>query len=436
MYLKELRLKNIRLLADQTFSLTRRDGTPRMWTVILGDNGLCKSTLLQSVALAASGLKLTSALARDAQLFRRADAGPRQSARIDVRFEPSRAGGRSRSRDLEVALEVKPNRHDFTVPTHAPKGAYTLDNIRGFRMPGWFVVGYGVGRFLPSPGEVAIPNDPVVDRVEGLFDKRHKMLGTDFYGALARNRPGLERQFSRQVRDVLLAESQGERLFPMVHDVELRGQSGVNALTKLLESHRFTVDVSGRSLKLPATSLSDGYQSMLAWIADLLGHAFLESEQDAPSVQTLRGIVLLDEIDLHLHPKWQRRLVPVLKQVFPHLQFIVTTHSPLVLAGFEQEEIIRLKLEQGRVIQDEAPVEPGLLTASQLLTGFFDVPNAARPELLKKKRRYLHLQGSSRLTLRQKEELRTLEKELAPYWAAPSSDTDGAGGTGRPRSGE
>jgi predicted ATPase len=421
MYLTSLRLQNIRLLADQAFSFTRPNGEPRLWTVILGDNGLCKSTLLQSVALAASGLKLTSALVGDAQTFRRVDATQEQDARIEARFEWNRRAGREIHRvTLRAGLEVRPNRHDFTLPK-GPAGIGTrhFDELRGLREPGAFVVGYGVGRFLPRPGEVALPTDPVVDRVEGLFDKRHKMLGTDFYGAIERQEAGRARAFLRQLRDVLLAEYQGERLFPLLSNVELRGKAGVDALRKLLESHRFVMGIEGKALKLPATALSDGYQSMLAWIADLLGHAFLEDTAKTPDVRTLRGIVLLDEIDLHLHPTWQRRLVPVLKQVFPQLQFIVTTHSPLVLAGFEQEEIIRLAFKNGRVVQDEAPMQPGLLTATQLLSSFFNVPTASRPDLVQKKRRYLELRGRSRHTPRQARELKALEAELAPYWVSP-----------------
>lgn len=97
--------------------------------------------------------------------------------------------------------------------------------------------------------------------------------------------------------------------------------------------------------------------------------------------------MLLDEIDLHLHPTWQRRVIPVLKHVFSNLQFIVTTHSPLVLAGFEKEEIFQLKLdEDGLVVQDPAGIEPGALTASELLTNFFEVPRAGRPELVRMER--------------------------------------------------
>ena len=75
-----------------------------------------------------------------------------------------------------------------------------------------------------------------------------------------------------------------------------------------------------------------GYRAYIGWIADLLYHICM----GAPSGRKLidnRGIVLVDEIDLHLHPRWQVSLIPKLKQVFPKLQFVATTHSPMVLPG-------------------------------------------------------------------------------------------------------
>ena len=163
--------------------------------------------------------------------------------------------------------------------------------------------------------------------------------------------------------------------------------------------------------------LSDGYKATIAWIADLLGHAFLDKQGDVDPAE-LQGIVLLDEIDLHLHPTWQRKIVPALKRAFPKLQFIVTTHSPLVLAGFEKEEIIRLRFQDGLVVQDPAGIEPGVLTASELLTNFFEVPRAGRPDLVQKERRYLELKALLERDSAQEEELKALETELQPYWSS------------------
>jgi hypothetical protein len=421
MYLKSLRVKNVRLLAEQEFSFVDAHGAPRLWTVILGDNGLCKSTILQSIALAALGPKLASSVMRDAQGLRSEDR-KKETASIDACFSrPAERGSDGIDGEaLNVRLRIEPDRHDFVTDESTAGAAEHLDTIRARRAKGWFAVGYGVGRFLPRPGEVALPLDPTIDRIEGLFDVRHKMLGTDFYEALQAKRLGT--QFSRVLREILLEkDAQGEPLLPWLSGVELRGHGGVDSLSKLLETNRFSLDVGGRGLKLRATALSDGYQGMLAWITDLLGHAFLEFGRSTRPDE-LQGLVLLDEIDLHLHPTWQRRLVPLLKRIFPRLQFIVTTHSPLVLAGFEREEVIRLTLEGSEVRQEGQGLEPGMLTASEILTNYFDVRHAGRPELIEKERRYVELKAARSLPRRQRTELDRLEQELRPYRISPERE--------------
>ena len=69
----------------------------------------------------------------------------------------------------------------------------------------------------------------------------------------------------------------------------------------------------------------------------------------------VEGVVLIDELDLHLHPEWQRVAMPGLRGVFPRLQFIVTTHSPQVLSSFENRQVRRLS--QGQLPQEGVLVE-------------------------------------------------------------------------------
>ena len=77
MYIERLHLKNVRLLAEQEFSFVNADGSPRLWTVIVGENGVCKSTILQAIALSAMGPKLGSALVQDAQRLRNVNSSKR-----------------------------------------------------------------------------------------------------------------------------------------------------------------------------------------------------------------------------------------------------------------------------------------------------------------------------------------------------------------------
>ncbi len=94
---------------------------------------------------------------------------------------------------------------------------------------------------------------------------------------------------------------------------------------------------------LPFNSLSDGYRNMVGMVADIAHRAArLNPHHGVDAAVKTQGVVLIDEIDLHLHPKWQRRVVLDLKKAFPALQFIASTHSPFILQSLEPGEVIDL----------------------------------------------------------------------------------------------
>lgn len=110
---------------------------------------------------------------------------------------------------------------------------------------------------------------------------------------------------------------------------------------------------------VPFNYLSDGYRNMVAMVADIAHRASrLNPHYEVDAARKTNGVVLIDEIDLHLHPKWQRRVVGDLQNAFPDLQFIVTTHSPFILQSLSPGEVIDLD-QQVTVEQIEA-APPGI----------------------------------------------------------------------------
>jgi predicted ATP-dependent endonuclease of OLD family len=95
MYLESLKLRNIKLIEEARLDFTESGGGIRKWTVLLGDNGLCKSTILQAVALAAAGPKLGSSLVRDASVLHRALV--QEPGLIDAEFVPAEVIARGRN---------------------------------------------------------------------------------------------------------------------------------------------------------------------------------------------------------------------------------------------------------------------------------------------------------------------------------------------------
>ncbi|MBE9058901.1 AAA family ATPase [Sphaerospermopsis sp. LEGE 08334] len=95
--------------------------------------------------------------------------------------------------------------------------------------------------------------------------------------------------------------------------------------------------------ELPLRMLSDGFRTILTMVADIAYRAaVLNPQLGSEAAKLTPGIVLIDEIDLHLHPKWQRRVVKDLKRTFPNIQFFATTHSPLIIQSLKEGELIDL----------------------------------------------------------------------------------------------
>lgn len=97
---------------------------------------------------------------------------------------------------------------------------------------------------------------------------------------------------------------------------------------------------------LPIRLLSSGYRNLLGMVFDIAYRmAVLNPDLLENITEKTPGIVLIDEIDLHLHPNWQWRVVDALKNTFPKVQFIATTHSPIIIASCKEERLISLQLE-------------------------------------------------------------------------------------------
>lgn len=108
--------------------------------------------------------------------------------------------------------------------------------------------------------------------------------------------------------------------------------TGVDAVWYSLREERLLAKMSG--ITVPVDKLSDGYIAMLGVVADIAWRcAVLNRHHADKASQRTAGIVVIDEIDLHLHPKWQRHALTDLIAIFPHIQFIVTTHLPQVIAS-------------------------------------------------------------------------------------------------------
>jgi hypothetical protein len=297
-----------------------------------------------------------------------------------------------------------------------PSGLDPLSEARARNLPHWFVVGYGVGRRLPVPQSKREELDPAQDRLRSLFDATHSIVGTDF---ISRFDDARAREYARRLREALL----GFDILPRMDDIELRGSGGVTTPAALVEAHRFEQTFTHGKLKIPAVWLSHGYQSTISWVADLIGQVLQEARNTNVPLEQMEGVVLIDEIDLHLHPRWQQTLIQTLRNAFKRLQFIATTHSPMILPGLRRDEIFIMRQnDEGDVHAEQASQSARLMTGSELYRSFFDITTVYPNELGKKLRDYGYLAGNPFRTDEEDARMRQLLTELRsegiePEWS-------------------
>jgi predicted ATP-binding protein involved in virulence len=203
-------------------------------------------------------------------------------------------------------------------------------------------------------------------------------LGSRFDGyADALDAASSHRQLADWMFVQTIVELQRRQEVPQLRAVE-------RAVCQCIEgATRFFFDVKERELVLEREAaeplffsmLSDGYRSMVALVADIAWRAsVLNPHFGADAAARSEGVVLIDEIELHLHPRWQRQILGDLRRTFPRLQFVTTTHSPQVLASVRREEV---RVFKNNALVDAQPFVEGRDTNS-LLEDIFGVPERPR----------------------------------------------------------
>lgn len=175
---------------------------------------------------------------------------------------------------------------------------------------------------------------------------------------------------------------------------------------------------------MDADRLSSGYASILLFLFDILAtYTLFFSQWVDPS--EINTVVLVDEIDTHLNPKWQPKILNLLTKYFPKVQWIVTTHSPIMLFGRKKSEIVRLKFENGSVVIDqnvEKLSDPDFLSMDEIISEYFEIDTGSAVHIWVEKYRNLFLKSQynaqnqhevpTEKELQEREELQSLRAKL------------------------
>ena len=165
--------------------------------------------------------------------------------------------------------------------------------------------------------------------------------------------------------------------------------------------------------ELPFNCLSQGTQSIMQWLAFLLlGYA--EYYDYPKDLRNRRGILIIDEIDAHLHPSWQQRIIPNLTEHFPNLQIFSSSHSPLMLAGLSTGQVhLMHRKGGGKVSVTRNQEDISGWSADEILRGLMDLRSPTDLATTRKIERLQELRERKRLSAEEKREFEKLRHEIS-----------------------
>jgi predicted ATP-binding protein involved in virulence len=232
---------------------------------------------------------------------------------------------------------------------------------------------------------------------------------------------------------LLQADYAASKFSPVQAEAVRRRDQIKNVLIKLLpdvEDIRFTQLSEaqmkpGIEVKTPygwvaMKDLSLGYKALVAWMVDLASRLF-EEYPNSPNPLAEPAVVLVDEIDLHLHPKWQRSLMGYLSELFPNTQFIATAHSPLVVQAATDANIAVLRREGDHVVIDnDVEAIRGWRIDQVLTSDLFGLESARPPQLDNLIAERKKILSKGKLTKRDRKKLQEIETQIGPL---PAGET-------------
>lgn len=387
MRIDRLELKNFKKFADAAFEFPRSvndQGASGSFHVLIGENGAGKTTVLDAAAVAL-GVWLErvpdSLLANSRRRLKREDkrmigttqGDRRQFQRVQETMsvqavgslldQPSVSWGQSlavgktkvsNTTSKEVLAEI------WSAYERVGKGERVLLPV---------ICYYGAGRAWLAHNErtkaKAKSNGPA-NRWEAFYDCLNERIRVS----------DLARWFRGEHIEMGNRHGNYRPGFEVVRRAVLACVPGADGIWYDSDSEEIALSINGNAQ--PFANLSAGQRVMLALVADLAIRMVMQNNflvppevlgpEDEPTPRVLTrtpGVVLVDELDVHLHPKWQRCVVETLRKVFPRVQFIGTTHSPFIVQSLRENELINL--------EGQSVPQLGNLSVEQIAAGLMGV---------------------------------------------------------------
>ena len=396
MKISKLRLKNIKCFEDTEISFENEKGGVKSWSLFVGDNGQGKTTILRSLALGLCDKEGASGLLLELYGFLRRDA---EEGSIEICLQDED----NQKYTLKTRIEGE-NESVFQKIFRGDRvGKPNTKEVKNFERDKIFAVAYGIGRSVT--GTTSYEEYALVDSLYSLFNYEYPLQNAEL-GARRIKLHSKKKEWKKLqelLKEVLMLEDDEEV------SLERRGLLFVKK-NRGEESYN---------------NVGDGYKSMTSVILDFLSWNLIYKEDEDFDLNNLSGIFIIDELEQHLHPRWQRKIVRILSKKFPNVQFICSTHTPICALGLSDLDC-ESWLFKAAYVNDHSEVERFDLSeefkgyrADQILTsGLFGLTDTRSISIESKLAKYRKIYLKEKRSNEENRELRKIEKELEdlPMW--------------------
>ncbi|MDO5971428.1 AAA family ATPase [Flavivirga aquimarina] len=371
-WITKVKIKNFKIIEDLELEFSSTDTTNKIkdfkepWMALLGENGTGKSTVLQAIALTLAGEERLNRLNLNASKFVNRNTNE-DSGWVKVYLN---------DRKTPITLNISKSSNSFSITPKAPQ---------------LIVRSYGSTRLFSKDPDNLHEKDFLF--IENLFDPLVLLLNGNKWLIEKINDEKLFPEIAKSLSD-LLSLNEDQYFYP---DKDEKGNPIV------------CLQLYPNKKGIPLDDLSAGYKAILALGLDIM----MGFGQIWPSIFNAQGIVLVDEIGVHLHPRWKMRIINALRKTFPGINFIIATHEPLCLRGLEEGEVILMNLDESKNIEiiTDLP-SPKRMRVGQLLTSVFGLYTTMDPELEKLYSEFYHLQGLRKMTIDENDRFEELKDIL------------------------
>ncbi len=349
MYLEKLKLHNFRCYEKLEIEFNRQ------LTVLVGKNGSGKTTVLEAIAIAlgtwfvgfnivnAKGInKRTDPLRKAYQIGATDDVQTQFPVEIEAwgKIKESKDPTLHWKRELYTPTGTMTTKDAKEIVEYAAEYQKAISEGRtDIYLP--IVAYYGTGRLWDYHRQKRIDVFKVSSRTNGYIDcldgTANVKLMMDWFQIMTINKYQRQEEnleSNPELDTVYLAMEKCLKNLSGYSDVKIRYNMGTQELDV------YYSEQDKQRMRIPLNQLSDGYKGMISLVADIAYRmATLNPQLGTEVLIKGDGVVLIDEVDLHLHPAWQQKVIDNLMDIFPKVQFIVSTHAPAIISSVKTDTL-------------------------------------------------------------------------------------------------